>query len=200
MDVGVTYTLTMEGGKGASGLDQQEFTGENGVLKDGDGDVIATRRGPDKPMLIFKRSAYRKVSATGLEIKDKGVWKPVEIFRARKSDGHVVIYYGIVDNAGIYEGLGMAYKLENVPFDQYFDGDNGILKDGHGVPIESRWNGAAVAAKKPGRRPTGGIAAAAASSAAIQRAGQREGTRANSVKASAGASPGAEASFADDYP
>ena len=38
MDAGVIYSV----GEGGSGLDQQMFTGENGVLRDGDGDVIQT--------------------------------------------------------------------------------------------------------------------------------------------------------------
>ena len=195
MDQGVTYTLTMDGGEATSGLDQQEFTGENGVLKDGDGDVIPTRLGPDKAPLIFKRNTYRKVSAAGLEVKDEGEWKPADVLRTRKSDGHVVVYYGMVGGKALCHGLGLGYKLENVPFDEYFTGANGVLKDGHGLSIECRWNGAAAAQSGEG---ASGRGVPAAKTAAVQRAGKREGTRANAAKSTAGAGAVAAAPAATD--
>ena len=56
-------------------------------------------------------------------------------------------------------------KGGNVPFDEYFTGANGVLKDGHGLSIECRWNGAAAAQSGEGASGRGMPAAKTAARA-----------------------------------
>ena len=163
IDASATYTLAMNDGR--SSLDQAIFDGANGILKDGDGDLIPTRFGPDR---LFKPSTYKRVSARGLEVQDDkdGKWRATTIYRSRKRDGHVVLYFGRegTDSAvGLYAGLGQGYRgpyrLDKVPQGALFTGENGELRDGYGQVIRARWTGPRPVLDAP-------------------RAGKRDGTRA----------------------
>jgi hypothetical protein len=167
MDASATYTLAMNDGR--SSLDQAIFDGANGILKDCDGDLIPTRFGPDR---LFKPSTYKRVGARGLEVQDDqdGKWRATTVYRSRKRDGHVVLYFGRegTDSAvGLYAGLGQGYRLDKVPQGALFTGENGELRDGYGQVIRARWTGPRPMLEAPRAGKRDGTRAAAAAAVAV---------------------------------
>ena len=72
------------------------FTGDNARLLDGDGDGIECKRGPPKPLPIFKVEMYNKVSAEEFQVEGQipGDWKHCSLWQLKKVENqHCTFFY-----------------------------------------------------------------------------------------------------------
>jgi len=86
---------------------------------------------------VFKVELYNRVSSPNLQVLDGDRWRYASV-HVHKKDSHVVIWYGGFE----YEGLGLKgnqrYKINSLPENDIFTGDNAQLVDGDGDIIECR--------------------------------------------------------------
>ena len=88
----------------------------------------------------FNSALFYSASVGGLEIQEQDTsWRPAKAFRSNKDRTAVVLWFGDTE----YEGLGTPFTItpnSSLSFDFFFSGANGVLRDGEGDIISTRFN------------------------------------------------------------